>query len=387
MKDNKTAEPEDTLLSSRAHVLEVQAVLEELQVDPSAGLSTTENEARCARDGFNKIPERKTTSALERIWAQINSFLIYILIAGAALSFAFDHHLDGYVIIGVVVINVTLGYLMESKAVSATDALKNMMSAKALAMRDGEKAEVPSLTLVPGDIFFLQPGDVVPADGRVIKVANLSVLESALTGESHAILKDTAAVEFKNAALADRKCIVFSGTQVLQGTATIVTTATGANCEIGKISGLLAELEPEKTPLLLQLDRFGMILSGVIIVLALVTFGIAHARGHNVPDSLAIAIGVAVAAIPEGLPSCITVTFSIGVSFMAKRNAIIKSLPAVETLGSVSVICSDKTGTLTINQMTVKSVCTSSSFLEVSCHFSASFFFTLLPMNDLTINV
>jgi Ca2+-transporting ATPase len=159
--------------------------------------------------------------------------------------------------------------------------------------------------------------------------------------------------------------MVFSGTQVLQGTATVVTTAIGANCEIGKISGILADIQPEKTPLLVKLDTFGKILSGVIVVLSFATFGITIARNYAVPEGIAIAIGVTVAAIPEGLPSCITVTFSIGVSYMAKNNAIVKSLPSVETLGSVSVICSDKTGTLTINQMTVKTVCTIASIVEV----------------------
>jgi P-type E1-E2 ATPase len=355
-----------SLVSARAHVLQVNEILTQLGVDPNCGLSTDENQIRIDRDGMNVIPARKSITIWERIWAQINSFLIFILVAGAAISFAFHHMLDGYVIVGVVVINVSLGYFMEGQAANATDALKKMMNPSALVLRDGEKLERDSTSLSQGDIFFLQPGDIIPADGRVLKAAGLFVLEAALTGESRAILKDILPSSSQLASLADRKCMVYSGTQVLQGTATVVTTATGPRCEIGKISGLLAEIEPEKTPLLLQLDKFGMILSVVIIILACATFGIALARGHPIDEALAIAIGVSVAAIPEGLPSCITVTFSIGVSYMAKQHAIVKSLPAVETLGSVSVICSDKTGTLTINKMTVKSICTTSEFFEVS---------------------
>ena len=343
-------------IADRAHVMSPADVLSGLETDGDRGLTSTESVSRLELFGPNKIPEQQTTTAWERLWEQINSMIIYILIVGAAISFAFDHPIDGIVIIGVVVINVGLGYYMESQAVGATNALKNMMSAAALAIRDGEKENVDSLTLTPGDIILVQPGDVVPADARILKQSNLQVMEAALTGESHAIMKDVASNAEVTAGLADRKCIVFSGSQVLKGTATCVVIAIGADCEIGKISGLLSEIKPEKTPLLVQLERFGLILSLIIIGFSFGAFGIAVARGYNIDESLSIAIGVAVAAIPEGLPSCITVTFAKGVSFMAGRHAIVKSLPAVETLGSVSVICSDKTGTLTMNKMAVKSV-------------------------------
>ena len=354
-------------IADRAHVMSPADVLSGLETDGERGLTSTESVSRLELFGPNKIPEQQTTTAWERLWEQINSMIIYILIVGAAISFAFDHPIDGIVIIGVVVINVGLGYYMESQAVGATNALKNMMSAAALAIRDGEKENVDSLTLTPGDIILVQPGDVVPADARILKQSNLQVMEAALTGESHAIMKDVASNAEVTAGLADRKCIVFSGSQVLKGTATCVVIAIGADCEIGKISGLLSEIKPEKTPLLVQLERFGLILSLIIIGFSFGAFGIAVARGYNIDESLSIAIGVAVAAIPEGLPSCITVTFAKGVSFMAGRHAIVKSLPAVETLGSVSVICSDKTGTLTMNKMAVKSVvCPDTGVVEVS---------------------
>ena len=356
-------------IADRAHVMSPADVLSGLETDGDRGLTSTESVSRLELFGPNKIPEQQTTTAWERLWEQINSMIIYILIVGAAISFAFDHPIDGIVIIGVVVINVGLGYYMESQAVGATNALKNMMSAAALAIRDGEKENVDSLTLTPGDIILVQPGDVVPADARILKQSNLQVMEAALTGESHAIMKDVASNAEVTAGLADRKCIVFSGSQVLKGTATCVVIATGADCEIGKISGLLSEIKPEKTPLLVQLERFGLILSLMIIIIGFSfgVFGIAVAHGYSIDEALSIAIGVAVAAIPEGLPSCITVTFAKGVSFMAGRHAIVKSLPAVETLGSVSVICSDKTGTLTMNKMAVKSVvCPDTGVVEVS---------------------
>ena len=330
----------------------------EIELDTSVdqGLTSDVHTERLEACGPNKIPEQPGATILDLLWVQINSMVIYILIVGAAISFGFNHLIDGAVIVGVVVINVGLGFYMERKAISSTDSLKKMMSLKASAIRDEQKTTVDAAVLVPGDIILLQPGDVVPADARIAKQSNLQVVEAALTGESHASEKDTEACLDRSVGLAERKCMVFFGTQVIKGTATCIVTATGAECEIGKISGLLAELKPEKTALLMQLDKFGTILSIVIIGFAFGTFGIGMARGYSVDESLNIAIGVAVAAIPEGLPSCITVTFAIGVNVMAGSNAIVKSLPAVETLGSVSVICSDKTGTLTENKMAVQKI-------------------------------
>jgi cation-transporting ATPase F len=227
-------------VNSKAHAFSAEDVVRQLQLDPHLGLSTEEHLRRLERYGPNLIPEAAKTTALERLWEQINSFVIYLLIVGAAVSFGFNHLLDGFVIVGVVVINVILGFCMESKAVNATDALKRMMGSHTQILRNGTKTIVVGSSLTLGDIFLLQPGDVVPADGRVIKACNLSVLEAALTGESHAVMKNVDANPHLDASVADRKCMVYSGTQVLQGTATVVTTAVGAYCEIGKISGMLA---------------------------------------------------------------------------------------------------------------------------------------------------
>lgn len=340
----------------RAHTMTANQVEQELKTDLAKGLTGSEHEAKLLEYGLNKIPEQTKVSWIEILWAQINSMIIYILIIGAAISFAFDQLIDGIVIMAVVVINAGLGFYMEVSAVNATDSLKKMMSSNATVIRDGEKTVTETSSLVPGDIILIQPGDIVPADARIVKQSNLQVMEAALTGESHACTKDAAPQVSMTVGLADRKCLVFCGTQVVKGTATCIVTATGRNCEIGKISKLLADVKPEKTLLLVQLERFNLLLSITIVVFGFATFGIAMARGYGVVDSLSITVGVAVSAIPAGLPSCITITFAVGVQIMAGHHAVVKSLSAVETLGSVSVICSDKTGTLTMNKMSVQCV-------------------------------
>jgi P-type E1-E2 ATPase len=276
----------------------------------------------------------------------------------------FHHYADAFVIIGVIVVNTVVGYYMEGKAENTTQRLKEMMSPTAMVLRDEERVIIQSVDLTMGDVFYLQPGDIVPADGRVIQAVDLTVLEAALTGESHAVLKVSPPVD-PITPLAERTSMVYSGTQILKGTASCIVVATGSKCEIGKISGLLTEVVDLKTPLTLELERFGRLLSVAIVTVALAALGAAFGRGYSVDDSFAFAIGIAVAAIPEGLPSCVTITFAIGVYKMALKRAVVKSLPAVETLGSVSVICSDKTGTLTINKMTVKSICTREKIIQV----------------------
>ncbi len=255
------------------------------------GLTSSESSARLAKNGPNKLPVQKSTTALERLWGQINSVLIYILIIGAIISFVFEHLIDGILIFVVVFINISSGYLMESKAENATEGLKNMLSPTAQVIRDADKKTIEAAALTLGDIFLIQPGDIVPADGRIIKCVNLSVLEAALTGESHPVVKNNQPIVEASAPLAERKCMLYSGTQVLKGTATCIVTAIGADCEIGKISGLLKDIELLKTPLILQLERFGLVLSVIIICLALAAFGIAVARGYAIDQALALAIG------------------------------------------------------------------------------------------------
>lgn len=360
-----TSDPPVTL-TQPAHSLSGQEVLSSLKVSMETGLSVAEANVRLTHFGLNVLPAKRSATVWERLWAQINSVLIYILLIGAILSFVFHHLADAIVILGVIVVNITVGFFMEGKAESTTASLKKMMNPTAIVLRDDEKITIESAQLTMGDIVFLQSGDVVPVDARVLQATDLTVLEAALTGESHAILKEANKVCSVETPLAERACIVYAGTQVLKGTATVVAIGVGGNCEIGKISGLLTEVVEHKTPLTLQLESFGRWLSVAIIVVALAGLAASLGRHYAVDDAFAFAIGIAVAAIPEGLPSCVTITFAVGVYKMAQKGAIIKSLPAVETLGSVSVICSDKTGTLTMNKMVLKAIGTGSSHYEVS---------------------
>lgn len=348
--------------------LSPEDTLRTLGVNAQIGLTDDEVALRYAKYGTNEIPAGKKISFWQKLWNELNSVLIYVLLVGAALSFAFQHIVDGIVILGVIVINVSVSLYMERKAESTSDKLKALMSPTALVLRNDEKVVLQSSALTVGDIVLLQAGDIVPADGRVIAATDLNVLEAALTGESHAIVKVSPALSGheESVPIAERTCMVFSGTQVLKGTAQVAITGIGKNSEIGKISALLSAVSVQKTPLMLQLEVFGQYLSISIISLALIALGVALGRSYSVDDAFAFAIGIAVAAIPEGLPSIVTITFAVGVNFMALKGAIIKSLPAVETLGSVSVICSDKTGTLTVNIMTVKAIYSSKGLVEIT---------------------
>lgn len=344
--------------------LTADQVLETQKVDMSLGLNEAAVTERHAEYGLNEVTAQKNATILQLLWEQINSVLIYILLIGAILSFGFSNFVEGIVILIVVIIDVFLGFYMEVRANQTNEALKSMMSPTATVQRDGERHEVPAKNLVPGDIVFLQSGDIVPLDGRLIACFDFSVSESALTGESHAVNKSLDPItsadgeEEENVPLAEQSCMVFAGTHVQKGSGMLVATSIGSSTEVGKIGSMLASVKPLKTPLVIQLEIFARYLSIAILVLAFLGIGVALGRGYEVVHAFEIGIGIAIAAIPEGLPSIVTITFSIAVRYLAKRGAVLKSLPAVETLGSVSVICSDKTGTLTMNQMTVKRIVT-----------------------------
>jgi magnesium-transporting ATPase (P-type) len=353
------------------HHLPIEDVLQLLRTDVK-GLTQHEVATRLQKDGLNILPEKQGVTLLDRLFEQLHSPLIYVLLAGAALSFGFNHLADGVVILAVIIVNVAMGLWMESKAERTTKALKSMLSQSAKVRRDDERMIVEAKFLTVGDIFYLQAGDIAPADGRVINSADLSVLESALTGESHPILKTREHCEDEQTPLSERTCMVYSGTQVLKGSAMCVVTSIGVRCEIGKINSMLETVENQKTPLVLELERLGMKLAGAILLVSAIALITSLLRGYSVKESFSFAIGVTVAAIPEGLPSCVTITFAVGVRAMAAHRAIVKSLPAAETLGSVSVICSDKTGTLTKNEMVVRMLCTRDQCYEVVfCLFSS----------------
>jgi magnesium-transporting ATPase (P-type) len=331
-----------------------------------SGLDPAEIESRRAQYGANRLPPPRPQPAWLRLLLQFHNVLIYVLLAAGVITAVLGHWLDSGVIFGVVVINAVIGFVQEGRAEQALDAIRDMLSPHAIVTRAGERHEIPAEDLVPGDIVHLASGDRVPADLRLIDIKSLRVMEAALTGESLAVDKQVDPVE-DAAALGDRSSMAWSGTLVTYGQGTGVVTATGTETELGRISTLLSTVEQLTTPLLKQMSRFGQWLAGGILLLSALLFGFGvWVRDYAASDMFLAAVGLAVAAIPEGLPAIMTITLAIGVTRMAHRHAIIRRLPAVETLGAVSVICSDKTGTLTRNEMTVQTIIDADASFDVS---------------------
>lgn len=347
------------------HAEQTDAVLERLAATRE-GLSADQASRRLQQYGENRLATAAAQGPLARFLAQFRNVLIYVLIAAAGITALLGHWLDTAVILGVVIINAVIGVLQEGKAERALDAIRDMLSPKANVLRDGHRREIAAEELVPGDIVHLQSGDRVPADLRLLRVRELRVDEAVLTGESMAVDKQADPVA-EDAPLGDRLNMAFSSTLVSSGQATGVVVGTGDNTEIGRISGMLADVESMTTPLLRQIDRFGKMLAVAIIALSALTFLFGWLlRDYPMAELFLAAVGLAVAAIPEGLPALMTITLAIGVQRMAGRKAIIRRLPAVETLGAVTVICSDKTGTLTRNEMTVRRLITADTDQQVS---------------------
>ena len=347
------------------HALPAEECVQRLDTS-SHGLSAEAAAERLAAHGPNRLPPPARRSALLRFLLQFHNVLIYVLLAAGVVTALLGHWVDSGVIFGVVVINAFVGFVQEGKAEQAMDAIRHMLSPHASVLRDGQLREIPAEELVPGDVVQLAAGDKVPADVRLLRVRELNIDEAALTGESVPVEKSTAAVA-GDADLGDRNSMAYSGTLVTAGQGLGLVVTTGAATEMGRISAMLAEVETLTTPLLQQIAGFGRLLTLMILLLSAATFawGI-WVQEHAPADMFLAAVALAVAAVPEGLPAVITITLAIGVRRMAGRNVIIRRLPAVETLGSVSVICSDKTGTLTRNEMTVQSVVTGTGAFEVS---------------------
>ena len=328
------------------------------------GLSKAEAERRLAVHGPNRLPAGGRRSALARFALQFHNVLIYVLLASAVVTALMQHWVDTAVIIAVVVINAIIGFIQEGKAEEAMEAVRNMLSLHATVIRDGQRVVIDASDVAPGDIVYVQSGDKIPADIRLIRVKSLKVQESALTGESLPVDKDPAPVA-ADAALGDRASMAYSGTVVNYGQASGVVVATGAATEIGRINAMLSEVETLSTPLLQRMDEFARWLTVVILVVCAAVFAFgALVWGFDVGEMFMAAVGLAVSAIPEGLPAIITITLAIGVERMARRKAIIRQLPAVETLGAVTTICSDKTGTLTLNELIVRTIVTAGGILR-----------------------
>ncbi|MBK1668113.1 carbonate dehydratase [Rhodovibrio sodomensis] len=348
------------------HARPAHEVLHTLDADAENGLGAEDAARRLAEHGPNRLPTAARREPLKRFAQQFANILIAVLLGAAVVTAALGHWIDTGVILGVVLINAVIGFLQEGKAENALAAIAAMLSPQATVTRDGRRQQVPAADLVPGDLVHLASGDKVPADLRLLRARSLQIQEAALTGESVPVDKDAQAVAV-DADLGDRSGIAHSGTLVVAGRGTGVVVATGARTEIGRISSMLSRVATLTTPLLQQMAVFGRYLTAGILALAALAFGFGVLlRGYGVDEMFLAAVGLAVAAIPEGLPAIMTITLAIGVGAMARRNAIIRRLPAVETLGAVTVICSDKTGTLTRNEMTVRRVATQDATFEVT---------------------
>ncbi len=326
-----------------------------LATDPDEGLTASEVQARLAQYGPNTITPQKGVSAFRRVLAQFNQPLVIILIVAGAVTAALGEWVDAGVIFGVVIINAIIGYLQEAKAVKAIEALSRTMTTEATVVRDGRRIRLPADKLVPGDVVILQSGDKIPADMRLTYSRDLRVDESALTGESLPVEKQTGPLP-EGTVLADRINMAYASTLATAGQGAGVVVTTGDATEVGRISNLISQTHELQTPLTRKIAEFSRLLLYIILGLAVITVAIGLLRGEPLVDMFLAAVALAVGAIPEGLPAAVTITLAIGVSRMARRRAIIRKLPAVETLGSTTVICSDKTGTLTENQMTVQEV-------------------------------
>lgn len=343
----------------------IEETVKHLSSDPANGLSSSQAQELLQTCGENKLSEKKKKSTLSRFIDQFKDAMILILLAAAAVSFAIacvegnpKEFFEPVLILLIVFINAIMGVMQENKAEKALDALKNMSAPHARVLRDGKESVIDAINLVPGDIIHLEAGDFIPADARLIKSVNLKSEESALTGESVPSEKNAAAIVKDDAPLGDRTNMVYSGCSISYGTAEAIVTATGMNTEMGKIANLLEGETTVQTPLQQKLAQLGKYLGILALAACAIIFVVGLVNGIPALEIFMTAVSLAVSAIPEGLPAIVTIVLSIGVQRMVSKNAIIRSLPAVETLGSASVICSDKTGTLTQNRMTlVKAYC------------------------------
>ncbi len=343
-----------------------QDLISDLNTDLEKGLTQDEAKNRLQEYGLNELKEEAKQSMLSKVIAQFKDFLILILIGASIISFMVGEKVDAAVIIAIVVVNAVLGLYQEGKAEKALEALKKMSAPNAKVLRDGNASVVPANTLVPGDIVILETGDIIPADLRLIESSNLKVEEASLTGESVPVEKDAEAVLGEDVSLGDRINMAYMSTIVSYGRGKGVVVGTGHNTEIGKIATMIQTYEDESTPLQRKLNQLGKTLGTITLLVCVAVFGLGVFQRRDLLEMFMTAISLAVAAVPEGLPAIVTIVLALGMNRMVQRNAIVKKLLAVETLGTTTYICSDKTGTLTQNEMTVVKAYTDEKIIEIT---------------------
>jgi Ca2+-transporting ATPase len=335
------------------HSIETDTALRELKTDPQSGLTTAEAQNRLSQHGSNELVEKGGRTPLHILWEQLTATMVLILIAAAVIAAILGDTKNAVAILAVVILYTILGFIQEYRAEQAIASLKRMSVPQVRVMRDGRLTELSARDLVPGDILQMETGNVVPADARLLQAINLRIQEAALTGESEPIEKQTAALAAAELPLGDRRNMAYMGTVVTQGRGLALVVSTGMRTELGKIADLLQQAGQTETPLQRRLDQLGKLLAGIGVAIAILILLLGLWRGDDLRHMLLTAVSVAVAIVPEGLPAVVTITLALGAQRMLRHNALIRKLPAVETLGSVTVICSDKTGTLTENKMTV----------------------------------
>lgn len=347
--------------------LEAESAALNLSTDIHNGLSPEEVAKRTEKYGPNQLAEKKGRSAVALFLDQFKDFMIWVLIGAALVSGFLKEWVDAIAIICIVILNAILGFVQEFRAEKSLAALRKLSSPTSKVIRDGKHMSIPSSEIVPGDLVEMEAGDYVPADSRIVyATGNTSTHEASLTGESTPVNKSSSRLECEETGLADRSNMMFMGTSVVSGKARAIITETGMNTELGKIAGMIQEIEDSTTPLQRKLKEFGKIIIVVVFALVALIFLIGYLRGEEIIGLFLTSVSLAVAAIPEGLPAVVTIALALGVQRMVKRNCIIRKLPSVETLGSTSVICSDKTGTLTKNEMTVQSLFHAGQYFDVS---------------------
>jgi P-type Ca2+ transporter type 2C len=351
-------------MEQKWHNLQPDEALLALGSSPS-GLSEAEVKARLLQYGANEFKGKKKTSPVLVFLRQFISPLIYVLIVAVIISFIVQHYIDGLVILGVLLLNAIVGFMQESRAEKAMEALVEMATPRAKVRREGEPKQIPARAIVPGDILLLETGDSVPADARLIELSNMKINEATLTGESMPVDKHTESLG-KDTTIADRKNMVFMGTTVSYGRATAVAVRTGMSTELGKIAGAIREVKAGKTPLQTSISKLSRYLIIIFLSIIAILVIVGLLKGLDRLEVFLLAVAAAVSAIPEGLPAVVTVVLSMGMQTMARNNAVVRRLLAVETLGSATVICSDKTGTLTMNEMTVRHIYAAGQWIDVT---------------------